>query len=57
MQFIISYIFREDNCCTDKIALLGLQSNNSFSWWNSIHIGVSDFVNQNRLGLPDYRFC
>ncbi|PNX85515.1 ribonuclease H, partial [Trifolium pratense] len=55
MNFIISHIFREGNSLADKLASLGLHSN-SFIWHSQLPSEAIPAYNQNRFGLPLFRF-
>ena len=55
MNFLVTHIFREGNCCADRLANIGM-SCNSILWMNEIHLQVrADYI-RDRLGLPCYRF-
>jgi len=55
MNFLVTHIFREGNCCADRLANIGM-SCNSFLWMNEIHLQVrADYI-RDRLRLPCYRF-
>jgi len=55
MNFIVSHICRERNCCVDKLANINL-SINSFDWMYDIppQAGADFFTN--RLDLSCFRF-
>jgi len=55
MNFLVTHIFREDNCCTDRLANIGM-SCNSILWMNEIHTQAKTNYFRNRLGLPYFRF-
>ena len=55
MNFLITHIFREGNCCADRLANIAM-SCNSILWMNEIHLQVrADYI-RDRLGLPCYKF-
>lgn len=45
MDFILSHIFREGNCCVGKLANFGLFTSQ-----------IRTYYVINRLGLPNFRF-
>jgi hypothetical protein len=43
MHFKVTHIFREWNCCADKMDNISLSINN-FTWWNSLSKSIwNDF--------------
>ena len=63
MNFIVSHIFREGNCCADSLANIGLSINslvlmsiNSLVWMNDIPSQARADFFRNRLDLPCFRF-
>jgi ribonuclease HI len=55
MNLIVTHIFREGNCCADKLANIGLTTD-TFIWMDDIPIQVRADFTRNRLGLPCFRF-
>jgi len=54
MNFLVTHIFREGNCCANRLANIGM-SCNSLLWMNEIHSQArADYI-RNRLGLPYFR--
>jgi hypothetical protein len=56
MQFCISHIFIEDNQCVDKIDSISLQQN-ALLGMDFTPVCILDFLNRNRLGFTEFRFC
>ena len=55
VQVISSHIFREGNCCADKLATIGHAVHDTV-WFTLLpHDVTSDFF-RDRVGLPNYRF-
>ena len=55
MNFLVTRIFREGNCCADRLANIDI-SCNYIIWMNEIHTQVRIDYIRNRLGLPCFRF-
>ena len=55
MNSMVTHIFKEGNCCSDKLANISLSSN-TYLWMSQIHGQVSADYIRNRLGLPYFRF-
>lgn len=55
MNFKVSHIFREGNCCADRLANHGL-SILGCKWWDTIPPFLSEPFFRNQFGLPSYRF-
>ncbi|CAJ2641811.1 unnamed protein product [Trifolium pratense] len=55
MNFRISHIFREGNCCADKLANFSLTSREDH-WWDNVPSFIGDDFFRNRTALPSYRF-
>jgi len=53
-SILSSHIFREGNCCADKLANDGLGLDDAF-WWDSLPTFLSDFY-RDKFGLPTFRF-
>lgn len=57
MNFRVFHICREGNSCVNKLANHGF-SVPSFTWWESVPNSCKAYYKKNnRLGLPNYRFC
>ncbi|GAU44251.1 hypothetical protein TSUD_399970 [Trifolium subterraneum] len=55
MHFRVTHIYREGNCCADRMAALGITVN-GFYWWDIVPPSVKgDYIN-NLMGLPSFRF-
>lgn len=55
-NFVISHIYREGNCCTNKLTSFEINVN-GFVWWDGLPSFVRSDFSRNRLGFPNYRFC
>jgi len=55
IQVISSHIFREGNCCADKLAALG-HSIVGEVWLDNLPDEVKIDFYRDRCGLPNYRF-
>jgi len=55
MNLFLTHISREENCCADKLANIGLTTD-TFIWMDDVPIQVRADFTRNRLGLPCYRF-
>lgn len=49
------HIFREGNCCAEKLANHGHEIANVF-WWDSLPSFLREDFFRDRFGLPNYRF-
>jgi hypothetical protein len=56
LNVIVSHIFREGNCCADKLANMGLGISSNF-WWDTCPMEVRNDYIHNMLGLPSYCFA
>jgi ribonuclease HI len=54
MCILFSHIFREGNCCADKLANHG-HLIPGFLWWDSLPLFVRDDFLRDRFGLVNYR--
>jgi ribonuclease HI len=54
MHILFSHIFREGNCCADKLANHG-HLIPGFLWWDSLPLFVRDDFLRDRFGLVNYR--
>lgn len=55
MNFLVTHVFREGNCCADALANIGLTLDH-LTIWLDLPDCVRGFYTQNRLGLPCFRF-
>lgn len=55
ISILSSHIFREGNCCTDKLANHG-HGLVDVLWWDSIPMFIRDDFYRDRFGLPRFRF-
>jgi ribonuclease HI len=55
MNFFVTHVYREGNCCADILANIGL-SLQSHAWWDHVPSQVGSEFNRNRLGMTNYRF-
>jgi len=55
MNFLVSHVYREENCCVDALVNLGLTLDN-LTIWLEIPACIRGYYGQNRLGLPCFRF-
>jgi hypothetical protein len=56
MNFFVSHIYKEGNCCADGLANIGLIID-SFTIWYELPQVIRDSFNDNRTGRPNFRFC
>ncbi|KEH20501.1 hypothetical protein MTR_8g479410 [Medicago truncatula] len=54
MNFLVTHVFREGNCCADALANIGLTLDH-LTIWLDLPDCVRGFYTQNRLGLPCFR--
>jgi ribonuclease HI len=55
LHVISSHIFREGNCCADKLASMG-HSIDGAVWLHTLPSNLSLYFFRDRCGLPNYRF-
>ncbi|XP_024636367.1 uncharacterized protein [Medicago truncatula] len=55
MTVLCSHIFREGNCCADKLAFIG-HSLTSTVWFDSLPPTLAVDFARDRSGLPNFRF-
>ncbi|CAJ2673600.1 unnamed protein product [Trifolium pratense] len=55
MHFRVTHIYREGNCCADKMAALGINVD-GFYWWDNVPPSVQGDYISNLMGLPSFRF-
>ena len=55
LMVICSHIFREGNCCADKLASFGHALTDTI-WYSSLPLSLSTAFARDRNGLPNYRF-
>ncbi|CAJ2644894.1 unnamed protein product [Trifolium pratense] len=55
MHFRATHIYREGNCCADRMAALGINVN-GFYWWDNVPPSVQGDYISNLMGLPSFRF-
>jgi hypothetical protein len=54
MNFFVSHIYREENCCADGLANVGLIIDSFTIWYESF---IMDSFNDNKSGRPNFIFC
>jgi len=52
---ICSHVFREGNCCAEKLASLGHDLTNTI-WYSYLSLSLSTDFARDGNGLPNYRF-
>jgi len=55
MNFVVSHVYREGNCCADLLANIGLSLSHLKIWMDLPNCIKGVFV-KDRLGMPNYRF-
>ena len=55
MNFVVSHVYREGNCCADLLANIGL-SLSHLKIWMDIPNCIKGAFGRDRLGMPNYRF-
>ncbi|CAJ2636465.1 unnamed protein product [Trifolium pratense] len=55
MHFRATHIYREGNCCADRMVALGINVN-GFYWWDNVSPSVQGDYISNLMGLPSFRF-
>lgn len=55
MQFAVTHIHREGNCCANKLAGYGSRHSGTI-WWDLAPDFIKEDFDRNRLGLPNFRF-
>lgn len=55
MTVLCSHIFREGNCCADKLAFIGHSLTNTV-WFDSLPPTLAVDFARDRSGLPNFRF-
>jgi len=53
----ITYIFREENACADKLTNLRFIYRESFHWYNRLPSSLFLEFFMNKYSLPMYHFC
>jgi ribonuclease HI len=54
MQLLFSHVFREGNCCADKLANHG-HNIMGFHWWDSMPPFLQEDFYRDRYGVPNFR--
>jgi len=55
INFLVTHVYREGNCCVDSLANIGL-SLHGLTVWIEIPASIRGNVVKNRLGMTNYRF-
>ena len=53
MNFFVSNVYREGNCCADQLANIGLNLDH-LKIWMELPVCIRGTFVRNRLGMPNY---
>jgi hypothetical protein len=56
INFLVSHVYREGNCCADSLANIGLSLIGLTVWLEISASIIRGKVVKDRLGMPNYRF-